>query len=52
MSVSQLAEKLGYPMATSSLRSAIRTLIEEGRVEYTQSSMRAPNQKLRIRIRK
>lgn len=52
MSVSQLAEKLGYPMATSSLRSAVRSLIEEGRIEYTQSSMRAPNQKLRIRIGK
>lgn len=48
--LSQLAERLGYPMATSSLRSAVRTLMEEGRIEYTHSSMRAPNQKLRIRI--
>ena len=50
MSISELATKLGYPMPPSSLRNAARILINEGRIENTEPSPRAPNQKLRIKV--
>lgn len=50
LSVSELSSKLGYQMPPSSLRAVIKNLMAQGRIEYTESSKRAPNQKIRLRI--
>ncbi len=50
MSVGQLADALGYPMPTSSLRAAIKELAEEQNIEYTEKNMRAPNQKIKLKV--
>ena len=50
MSIAQLSSTLGYAMPPSSLRKAVKELLDEGRIEYTSTSLRAPDQQLRLRI--